>query len=71
MIDYWNQYIELAKEPLPSTIDYHLWFWFIIGNTLQFIPLIKWINTDWPNETGEEWVARCRNFDKQDSWWKL
>lgn len=70
-MDYWLAYVEWAKEPLPETIDYHLWFWFLVGNTLQFIPFVTWMNEEWPNETGKQWRERCLKFDEQDSWWKI
>ena len=67
-MDYWTAYIEWAKEPLPATIDYHLWFWFLFANGLQFLQLFgEW---EMPEETGKQWQARCRKFDEQDSWWR-
>jgi len=67
-MDYWTAYIERAKEPLPVTIDYHLWVWFLFANSLQLLQLFY--GWEMPKETGKQWQARCRKFDEQDSWWR-
>ena len=67
-MEYWLAYIDWVKEPLPETIDYQLWFWFLFANGLQFLQLFgEW---EMPEETGKQWRERCRKFDDEDSWWR-
>ena len=69
LVDWISSYLEWAKEPLPETIDYQLWFWFLFANGLQLLQLFY--GWEMPKETGKQWRERCLKFDKQDSWWRV